>query len=119
MSFARFVDAVQWVVAALAAMAVVLLFVAQPTVASGEAADLEEGAGIFAANCAGCHASDGSGGVGPALAGDDALARFEDSAAVSRFVSVGVPGRMPGFETRLTPDEIEAVADYVFSGLGS
>jgi mono/diheme cytochrome c family protein len=30
-----------------------------------------------------------------------------------------VPGRMPGFETRLTPEEIDAVAGLVFSGLGS
>lgn len=119
MTFTRFVDAVQWVVAALAAMTVVLLFVAQPTVASGSAADLEEGAAVFASNCSGCHAADGSGGVGPGLVGDDALAGFDDSESVARFVAVGVPGRMPGFETRLTPDEIDAVAEYVFSGLGS
>jgi mono/diheme cytochrome c family protein len=117
-TFARFVDAVEWVVAGLAATTVLLLFVAQPTVASG-AADVEEGAGVFATNCAGCHASDRSGGVGPALVGSDALERFDDSESVSRFVAVGVPGRMPGFETRLTPDEIGAVAGYVFSGLGS
>ena len=119
MTFARFVDVVEWIVAALAATTVVLLLVAQPTVSSGVAVDLEEGGVVFASNCAGCHASDGSGGVGPALVGADALARFDDSEAVSRFVAVGVPGRMPGFETRLSPDEIDAVADYVFSGVGS
>lgn len=119
MKFSRFVDVVQWVVAGLAATTVVLLAVAQPTVASGAVVDLDKGAAVFASNCAGCHSSDGSGGVGPALVGDGALARFEDSEAVSRFVAVGVPGRMPGFETRLTPDEIDAVAEYVFSGLGS
>jgi mono/diheme cytochrome c family protein len=58
-------------------------------------------------------------GIGPALVGEDALAGFDDSESVARFVSVGVPGRMPGFETRLTPDEIDAVAEFVFSGLGS
>jgi mono/diheme cytochrome c family protein len=119
MTFSRFVDAVEWLVAALAALTVVLLFVAQPTVASGAAADPEEGAGIFAANCSGCHGADGSGGVGPALVGAGALAGFEDSESVARFVSVGVPGRMPGFETRLSPDEINAVAEFVYSGLGS
>jgi mono/diheme cytochrome c family protein len=119
MRFARFVDVVEWVVAALAATTIVLLLVAQPTVASSVSSDVEEGAAVFASNCAGCHASDGSGGVGPALVGTDALAGFADSEAVSRFVAVGVPGRMPGFETRLTPDEIDAVAAYVFSGLGS
>jgi len=109
-TFRRFVDGVQWLVAALAALTVILLLVAQPSEASGAAPDLGEGATVFASNCAGCHGSDGSGGVGPALVGEDVLARF---------VSVGVPGRMPGFETRLTPEEIDAVAGLVFSGLGS
>ena len=118
MTFRRLVDAVQWLVAALAALTIVLLFVAQPTVASELSVDLDEGASVFASSCSGCHGADGSGGVGPALAGEGALAGFDDSAAVARFIAVGVPGRMPGFETRLTPDEIEAVAEFV-SGLGS
>lgn len=119
MTFRRFVDGVQWLVAALAALTVILLLVAQPSEASGAAPDLGEGATVFASNCAGCHGSDGSGGVGPALVGEDVLAGFVDSQSVARFVSVGVPGRMPGFETRLTPEEIDAVAGLVFSGLGS
>lgn len=119
MTFHRFVDVVEWVVAALAALTVVLLLVAQPTVASGAPADVETGEAIFASNCAGCHGADRNGGVGPALVGDDALAGFADRDAVISFVSVGVPGRMPGFETRLTPDEIDAVAEFVFSGAGS
>ena len=33
------------------------------------------------------------------------------------FVSAGVPGRMPGLETRLSPEEIDAVIDYVWVDL--
>lgn len=119
MTFSKFVDVVQWVVLALAALTVVLLLVAQPIVASETPADPTEGATLFASNCSGCHGADGSGGVGPALVGEGALAGLEDAGAVAGFVSVGVPGRMPGFETRLRPDEIEALAAFVFSGLDS
>ena len=119
MTFSRFVDGVQWLVAGLAALVVVLLFVAEPTGPPGPPADSGEGAATFASKCSGCHGSDGSGGVGPALVGEGALAGFGDSDSIVRFVSAGVPGRMPGFETRLTPEEIEAVSEFVFSGLGS
>jgi mono/diheme cytochrome c family protein len=36
---------------------------------------------------------------------------------VARFVSTGVPGRMPGFETRLDPDQVNAVVQYVWADL--
>jgi mono/diheme cytochrome c family protein len=118
-SFKRLVDGVQLVVAGLAGVTVVLLLAAQPTVATDAPADPGAGAALFAADCAGCHSADGSGGIGPALVGEGALAGFEDAEAVARFVSTGSPGRMPGFETRLTPDEVNAIAVFVFGGLGS
>jgi hypothetical protein len=36
---------------------------------------------------------------------------------VARFVSSGVPGRMPGFETRMTPDQVNAVAQFIWTDL--
>jgi hypothetical protein len=38
---------------------------------------------------------------------------------VASFVSTGVPGRMPGFETRLSPDEINAVVGFAWAGLAA
>lgn len=114
--FKRFVDAVQLVVAGLGVLTVVLLFVVQPTVASDTPSDTLEGAALYSSNCSGCHGTSGGGGVGPALAGEDALTRFDNAGAVAKFVAVGAPGRMPGFETRLSPDEINAIAEFVFGG---
>ena len=53
--------------------------------------------------------------MGPALAGG--LAGFDSIEEVVDLVSTGVPGNMPGFETRLSPEEIEAVVDYVWVDL--
>ena len=53
--------------------------------------------------------------MGPALAGG--LARFDSIEEVVAFVSTGVPGSMPGFETRLSPEEIEVVVDHVWIDL--
>jgi hypothetical protein len=36
---------------------------------------------------------------------------------VAGFVSAGVPGRMPGFETRLHPDQVNAIAQHVWTDL--
>ena len=45
------------------------------------------------------------------------LAGFDSIEEVVDLVSTGVPGNMPGFETRLSPEEIEAVVDYVWVDL--
>lgn len=111
----RVVVVVQAVAAVAVVVTVVLLFTVQPTVAGSEAPDLEAGAGLFAANCSGCHGPAGEGGVGPPLAGG--LSRFDSIDQVVTFVSTGVPGRMPGFETRLSPDEVNAIVEFVWSDL--
>jgi mono/diheme cytochrome c family protein len=111
--FNRFVNAVQAVVAGAAVVTVVLLLTVSPTVAEVETPDAAVGAGLYQANCSGCHGSQGEGGVGPALAGG--LPRFGSEDEVAAFVSTGVPGRMPGFETRLNPDEINAIVHFVWS----
>jgi mono/diheme cytochrome c family protein len=113
--FKRFVDLVQILVAVAAVATVVLLSTVSPTVAEVESPDTALGADLFRANCAGCHGAGGEGGIGPALAGG--LARFGSLEEVTRFVSTGVPGRMPGFETRLDPDQVNAVVQYVWADL--
>ena len=113
--FERFVNVVQLLVAGAAMLTVVLLFTVAPTVAGAAPSDADGGAELFTANCAGCHGAGGEGGVGPALAGG--LSRFGSIEEVVSFVSTGVPGRMPGFETRLGPDEIHAVVELVWAGL--
>jgi mono/diheme cytochrome c family protein len=114
--FARFVNLVQVLVAVAAVLTVVLLVTVSPTVAQTETPDVGVGAELFQSSCSGCHGSGGEGGIGPALAGD--LSRFESIEEVVTFVSAGVPGSMPGFETRLGPDEINAVVDFVWTELG-
>jgi mono/diheme cytochrome c family protein len=70
----------------------------------------DQGAEVFADNCAGCHGSDGSGGSGPSIRGED------DVAAIKSQVENG-GGSMPAFAGRLTAAEIEAVAQYVATEL--
>jgi mono/diheme cytochrome c family protein len=113
--FERFVNGFQVLVAIATVITVVLLFTVPPTVAEPADTAVASGADLFASNCAGCHGAGGEGSIGPALAGG--LARFDSIAEVVSFVSTGVPGSMPGFETRLSPDEIEAVVDYVWVDL--
>ena len=49
-----------------------------------------------------------------------ALARFSAAADVAKFVfPSGYRSAWPGFETKLTPDEVNAVAEYVWSDLGA
>jgi mono/diheme cytochrome c family protein len=113
--FERFVDVFQLLVAGAAVLTIALLFTVSPTVAGVGLPDADRGLGLFQANCAGCHGAGGEGGIGPALAGG--LSRFGSIEEVVSFVSTGVPGRMPGFETRLSPDEINAVVEFVWAEL--
>jgi len=113
--FQRFVNVFQVLVGIATGVTVVLLFTASPTVAEAESPDTALGIDLFQSNCAGCHGAGGEGGIGPALAGG--VARFDSTEEVVAFVSTGVPGRMPGFETRLGPDEINAVTEFVWTEL--
>ena len=76
-----------------------------------------DGAQVFAdAGCANCHtlaAADASGKVGPNL--DD----VKPSADHVREMVTNGGGGMPSFEGQLSPEEIDAVADYVSSVAGS
>jgi len=82
----------------------------------GDTGGAADGAAVFAsAGCGNCHtlsAANASGNVGPNL---DEL--MPDEATVEAQVKSG-GGGMPSFEDQLSPEEIQAVAQYVSSSAG-
>jgi mono/diheme cytochrome c family protein len=113
MSFKRFVNAVEVVAAVAALAAVVMLFANQP---SGGGAASSPGASVFAANCASCHGADGSGGIGPRLAGKVAT-KYPDAADEVAVVTGG-RGGMPSFGGDLRDEQIQQVVDFTRNELG-
>ena len=71
--------------------------------------DPVNGAEVYAANCASCHAADGSGGSGPNIQGED------EDAEVAEVVLEGEED-MPAFDGDLTDQEIADVVAYVTGG---
>ena len=108
---------VEAIVGVAVVLTVVLLFTNQPEQAPAapaavvEAAGGVDGAAVFADNCAGCHGGDGSGGIGPRLAGGRVVAVYPEPADQIAVVTTGRAG-MPAFGDKLTDDEIAAVVDY-------
>jgi mono/diheme cytochrome c family protein len=108
---------VEGVVAVAVIVFVVLLFTNSPTPPPPVHPDVVAAAGgvdgavIFGQRCAGCHGGDGSGGIGPRLAGGRVVADFPDQQQQIAFVTSG-RGGMPAFGERLSADEIAAVVDY-------
>jgi mono/diheme cytochrome c family protein len=76
---------------------------------SGGGGDDSAGKPVYAANCAGCHAADGTGGVGPDLT---TLPAAADEAAVAKQVTNG-GAIMPAFAGKLSDQQIQDVAAYV------
>lgn len=77
--------------------------------ASTGAVTVSEGQQLYTSNCAACHGVNGEGGSGPAIAGN---ARAADAANVQNIITYG-RGMMPGFSATLTPEQIEAVTEFV------
>ena len=108
---------VEGLVAAAVIVFVVLLFTNDPTPPPAVKAETVaaaggiDGAAIFGQKCSGCHGGDGSGGIGPRLAGGRVVADFPDPQQQIAFVTNG-RGGMPAFGQRLSPEEIAAVVDY-------
>ena len=109
----RIAAAVELVVAVAVVITVVLLFTNRPTppppasvVAGGV-----DGSDVFARNCARCHGGDGSGGIGPRLAGGRVVERYPNVADQVNVVTYGRDG-MPTFGGHLSDAEIAAVVDY-------
>lgn len=74
-----------------------------------------DGRQLFLANCASCHGAGGRGGSGPALAGSG---RAANAANVRDAIRYG-RGMMPGFQARLSGQQIAALVDYVTTVLAT
>jgi mono/diheme cytochrome c family protein len=108
---------VEGIVAVAAVITIVLLFANSPEqapaapAAAVEAAGGVDGATVFGDNCATCHGGDGSGGIGPRLAGGRVVTVYPDPADQIAVVTNGRAG-MPAFGRKLTEEEIRAVVEY-------
>lgn len=103
----------------LVACITLLNFLASPQVV--QAADLAEGAQLFAANCAVCHVGGGNSIVNIKTLKQDALEKFlagygptHNETAIVKQITYG-KGMMPAFKNRLTEDQIASIAAYVQS----
>ncbi len=73
------------------------------------------GKDLFKKNCAGCHGANGTGGKGPNLTTEKKQAKWQDSdEKLIAKINKGAFG-MPAFESKLKPEEIKAISDYVRS----
>lgn len=117
MSLRTVANVVEAIVGVTVIVAVVLLFTNSPTAPPAAAPEVVaaaggiDGAAIFGDRCAGCHGGDGSGGIGPRLAGGRVVAVYPDAADEIAVVTNG-RGGMPAFGERLSAEEIAAVVDY-------
>ena len=68
---------------------------------------------LFAKHCAGCHGAEGKGAFGPDLSGEYQYGKTERAAQES--ISSGRPGNMPAFDTKLSPEEIKALTDFILN----
>jgi cytochrome c oxidase cbb3-type subunit 3 len=81
--------------------------------------DLEEGAEVFAKNCAACHRADGGGLIGPNLT-DDVWLHGGTPVAIHTTIVQGVMAKgMPAWERLLSPEAVEQVTAYVLSLAGT
>jgi len=92
---------------ALAALALLLPALAGATAAGGVAQ-------LYATHCAACHGADRLGRMGPALLPEN-LGRLSKPAAVALIRDSRPAVQMPAFRAVLGADEIEALADYIYT----
>ena len=79
------------------------------------AADANNGEGIYKARCSVCHGTDGvpkDFAKGSPAFNDPAWKKATSVEAIVKVVAEGRK-RMPAFQTKLTPEEIKAVAAYL------
>lgn len=82
------------------------------TTAEAGATPAANGADVFATVCSACHGADGTGGSGPDLT---ARANLTKERIVDQVTNGGT--QMPAYGSKLSADEIGAVADYVLSDI--
>jgi len=72
-----------------------------------------DGKTLFKKHCAGCHGAEGKGAFGPDLSADYKYGKTNMAAQES--ITSGRPGNMPGFEQKLSKDEIETLTEFILS----
>jgi mono/diheme cytochrome c family protein len=89
----------------------------QEVAAAGQPVSAQVGASIFAKNCAACHGASGTGGIGPALAGNPHV-NISDP---TRMLTTILQGRniMPSWRGQLSASDIAAVATFIRSSWGN
>jgi mono/diheme cytochrome c family protein len=113
----RFAQWFEAAVGVVVVVTVVLLFTNEPAAPPPGAAVVDaygqtiDGAAIFGEHCATCHGGDGSGGIGPRLAGGAVVAKYPEPANQIAVVTGGRDA-MPAFAGKLSEDEIAAVVEY-------
>lgn len=70
------------------------------------------GRDVWAKHCVRCHGADGTGGRGPSLADGAVAEKYPNPQVQVSIITQGLNGKMPGFRTLLTPEELEAVVAY-------
>ena len=70
------------------------------------------GVEVYQRNCAGCHGTKGEGGIGPKLA---ALIQVRDLEEITAVVRKGKGPMMPGFDGKLSSEEIGIVSGHTHS----
>jgi cytochrome c oxidase cbb3-type subunit 3 len=86
---------------------------AAPAVQAPATAVAADGQTLFKKHCAGCHGAHGKGAFGPDLSGDYKYGKT--SMAVQESIALGRPKNMPGFEQKLSQEEIETLTEYILS----
>jgi cbb3-type cytochrome c oxidase subunit III len=89
----------------------------QQVAAAGAPVSVQVGASVYAKNCAACHGAGGTGGIGPALAGNPHV----NIADPSTMLTTIVRGRnlMPSWRGQLSAGDIAAVATFVRASWGN
>src|SRR5256886_14321662 len=115
MTFKRVVNVIEIVTLVVALAFIVALFANEPGGGSGATAKSGPGYDVFLANCARCHGQDGTGGVGPKLAGV-VTGASPDAQQEIAVVRDGLAG-MPSFKNDLSAAQIQDVVAYTRSQL--
>ena len=77
--------------------------------------DASAGETLYSNNCSSCHATDGSGGIGPSLI--DGIPGLSD-AEVAGAIRNGIEDNMPSYEASLTEQEIADLVAYLVGTFG-
>ncbi len=81
--------------------------------ASSATTSAASAAANYAMHCASCHGTNRLGGMGPALLPEN-LERLRKSEAVETIAMGRIATQMPAFGDKLSGDQIQALADYVY-----